>query len=65
VVLSIDFADGLVIDLAYDDAGRATQIGNLWAVGSYNAAGQVLSETYGNDVTQATSMRTACSKKSR
>src|SRR5690606_34333643 len=50
---SVDFKDGLVVDLTYDDAGRPIQIGNLWTVQQYDAAGRILDEQYGNGVTQA------------
>ncbi|HLT02134.1 MAG TPA: hypothetical protein VK001_08135, partial [Geminicoccaceae bacterium] len=33
---SVDFKDGLVVDLTYDDAGRPIQIGNLWTVQQYD-----------------------------
>jgi RHS repeat-associated protein len=50
---SVDFKDGLAIAMTYDDAGRATEVGDLWTAGSHDAAGRVLSESYGNGVTQA------------
>lgn len=52
---SVDFKDGLVVDLAYDDAGRPTQVGDLWTVGQLDPAGRILSETFGNGVTQVNS----------
>jgi RHS repeat-associated protein len=50
---SVDFLDGLTVDLAYDDAGRPTRVGGLWAVGQYDPAGRILGESFGNGVTQA------------
>jgi RHS repeat-associated protein len=50
---SVDFQDGLAIDLAYDDAGRPSQVGDLWTVGQYDPAGRILAESFGNGVTQA------------
>ena len=53
VLRSMDFKDGLVVALAYDDAGRPTQVGDLWSVGQYDPAGRILGESFGNGVTQA------------
>jgi RHS repeat-associated protein len=50
---SVDFKDGLVVDLTYDDAGRPTQVGDLWSLGQYDPAGRILGESFGNGVTQA------------
>ena len=50
---SIDYNDGLSIDYTYDDAGRPVQVGNLWTASSYDPAGRLLAEQFGNGVTGA------------
>ena len=49
----VDFQDGLAIAIDYDDAGRPTSLGDLWELESYDPAGRILAETFGNDVTQS------------
>ena len=50
---SIDYNDGMSIDYTYDDAGRPAQVGNLWTAESYDPAGRLLAEQFGNGVTGA------------
>lgn len=53
----ITYPSGRTVTLAEDGIGRLTQIGSnsisLLNIGSYNAAGEILSESYGNGVTGA------------
>jgi RHS repeat-associated protein len=49
----VDHRDGFAFDVDYDAAGRAIAVGALWTVEEQDAAGRVLRERFGNDVTQA------------
>jgi RHS repeat-associated protein len=53
-VASITYPSGRIIGLSEDAIGRLTQVANngaaILSVGSYNAAGDIVSETYGNGV---------------
>jgi RHS repeat-associated protein len=52
LIRSLQWDDGVSVKTTYDDAGRPTQVGDLWSATSLDAAGRVLAERYGNGVRQ-------------